>query len=51
MVVVKGRQEENYDLFFDQAGKQDKGINTKAKQDGQTGIHLLSELLDLRGPE
>ncbi len=41
-----GWQQEHYDFFFDQAGKQKKGINKKAKKDGQTGIHFLSELLD-----
>ncbi len=30
-VVASGRQQEHYDFFFDQAGKQDKGLDKKAK--------------------
>ncbi len=31
-VVVNGRQQEHCDLFFDQEGKQDKGLDQKVKK-------------------
>jgi hypothetical protein len=48
-VMAPGREQEHFDCFFDQAGKNDDGSTGKAgkaKKDGQTGIFFLAELFD-----
>jgi hypothetical protein len=51
-VMAKGRDQEHFDYFFDQAPSKDSHEEGTAKKDGLTGIYFLREMLDpAKSPE